>query len=513
MFHKKLFNLVIVQTEEELTKLKWLLKSAQYHFWDTETSGLRVRFPGNDFAVGWTFAVEDETDPTNSVYYVPVGHAYEGVYESHVGNSGSKIKLQLTDDDEAEWIGKEYYNVDPALFNKVILPLLSELGHVKIAHNQMYDWHVLANEGVDVPSFARHYEYDDTQVMYHMVDEEGEKKLESIVKKCYGILKADYNCVVATVSNAEKVEAGLKANNKANFPLVSIPVGAQYSAEDVWFMKQLYFELINWMEEEGQWEIYQKYRRPLVLNLWKMEREGVDFDKKKAEEMQRLAEIELDKFKYQLFELAGVEFNVSSGQQVGEILFGHKKIIKDKKTGAYKESYNQHLVDASFNFPVQAWTDGGKEKDKKLKIPKTDDDSLEDLLKLEYKDKKKKRGQEFVRIMQDFNNLNKVYSTYIVGMQNELYQDGKIHCSFNITGTTSGRMSCSEPNLQNLKRPLELPKEPKELDFEDSIEYRKKLRKYRKEKMEYDFWIRFEIRELIYEPDEERILIALDLIL
>ena len=348
MFHKKLFNLVIIQTESELLELAALLREAKYHFFDTETSGFRVRFPGNDFAVGWTFAVEDAADPTNSVYYVPVGHAYEGVYESHTGNSGKKIKMTLTDEDEADWIGEEFYNVDPELFNSIILPIFSERGHIKIAHNQMYDWHVVANEGVDVAGFAKHYEYDDTQVMYHMVDEEGEKKLESIVKKCYGVSKADYNCVVATVSKEEKISAGLKTANKANFPLVAIPVGAQYSAEDVWFMKQLYFELVDWMKEEEQWDIYETYRRPLVLNLWKMERQGIDFDKKRAEEMRHLAEVELEKFKYEMFEIVGEEFNVSSGQQVGEILFGHKKILKDKKTGDYKESYNANLVNASF---------------------------------------------------------------------------------------------------------------------------------------------------------------------
>ena len=58
-----------------------------------------------------------------------------------------------------------------------------------------------------------------------------------------------------------------------------------------------------------------------------------------------------------------------------------------------------------------------------------------------------------------------------------------------------------------------MPKKPKEEDFEDYAEYEAKVRKYKKEMLEYDFWIRFEIRELIYEPDPTRILIALDLIL
>lgn len=510
MFHKKLFRLKIIQTEEELIELAKILRRSRYIFYDTETSGLRVRYPGNDFVAGWTFAVEDEADPTNSVYYIPVGHVYEGVYESHVGNAGKKTKILLTEEDEADWIGEEFYNVDPELFNEIILPIFYEKGHIKIAHNQMYDWHVLANEGVDIPAIASSYEYDDTQVMYHMVDEEGEKKLESIVKKCYKVSKADYSCTIATVSKEEKLAAGLKTVNNATFPLVAIPIGGQYSAEDVWFMKQLYYELIEWMKEEEQWDIYQTYRRPLVLNLWKMERNGVDFDKKKAEEMQRLAEIELEKFKYQLFELAGVEFNVSSGQQVGEILFGHKKLLKDKKTGEYKESFNAELLAHSFKFPVQSWTDGGKEKDKKLKLPKTDDASLEEILKIEYADKKKLRGQEFVRVMQQYNRLAKLHSAFIIGMQEQIYQDGKIHCSFNITGTDSGRLSCSSPNMQQCPRPLDKPKEPKEENFDDPEEYQNKLKKYKKEKAEYDFWIRFEIRELMYEPDEERTLIALD---
>ena len=76
MFHKKLFRLKIIQTEEELIELAKILRRSHYIFYDTETSGLRVRYPGNDFVAGWTFAVEDEADPTNSVYYIPVGHVY-----------------------------------------------------------------------------------------------------------------------------------------------------------------------------------------------------------------------------------------------------------------------------------------------------------------------------------------------------------------------------------------------------------------------------------------------------
>ena len=80
--------------------------------------------------------------------------------------------------------------------------------------------------------------YDDTQIMCHTRWEEELKKLEKITERCFGIKKSDFSTVVATVSGEEKKSMGFKASKKVTFPFIQIPIGAQYSAEDVWFIQR-----------------------------------------------------------------------------------------------------------------------------------------------------------------------------------------------------------------------------------------------------------------------------------
>ena len=530
MFHNNLFELKIVQTKADLNELAEILRRAKFHFWDTETTGLRVRYPGEVFPVGFTFAVEDEVD--ERVFYIPVMHEFEGEYKSHIDLA--KLKLNPKDFpsfDESAWIGKEFYNMDYALVISTLKPILEmwnvnnagvtlitedsyvdcqPITPVRIAHNQSFDWHVIANCGIDIDKVANQLNFDDTMIMMHTRWEEEGKKLEKAVERLFGIKKTDYDDVVATVTSEEKKASGFKtANSKATFQYSQIPIGAQYSAEDVFFMKQFYPELIRELKQDEQYELYVENRRPFTKVLWNMERRGVKLDLQKVKEMQLIAEKELDALRGEMYGLAEIEINIESGQQVAELLFGWRKQLKDK-SGGYKESCNEKILAKAFGFPVVSWTDGGKDKDKNLRAPQTNADSLEEILRKEYKDKRKIKGQEFVRKLLQYNKLKKLHHTYMIGLQEEVYADGKIHCSFNQEGTDSWRLSSSNPNLQNLPRPLEKPKEPKASSFEKGVDYANAMRKYNKEKAEYDFWIQFEIRSLFLPENDDRIFLSFD---
>jgi DNA polymerase I-like protein with 3'-5' exonuclease and polymerase domains len=509
MFHPCYYKLKIVQSEKDLKELVECLKKTKHIFFDTETSGLRVRYPGNDYIVGFTFAVDDSVD--KRVFYIPVKHEFEGEYElGRIDFAKLKLKPEDFPDFKEEILVGEYYNMDLDVVVEALKPVLTN-EKIYIAHNICFDWHVLQNCGFDVRKMTEGFTYDDTMTMHHTVYEEEEKKLENIIRNRYGIHKTDYDDAVATVANEEKKSVGLKANQKASFPLVQIPIAAYYSGEDVFFMKDMYFDLIKELKEDEQYQIYCDVRKPFHIVLWQMERHGVRLDQDKCREMIKIAEKALEEIKYEIYELTGIEFNVDSGQQVAEILFGHKKKLKDKATGAFKESYNEKLIKHSFNFPVVNWTDGGKSGEKELKAPKTDAKSLEEILKKDYKkDKRKREAQKVVELLLKYSRLEKLYGTYMVGMLNEMYQDGKIHPSFNLTGTETGRLSCSNPNLQNLTRPLEKPKEPKKEDYPEILDYEKALKKYKEEKAEYDFWIRFEIRSMFIPDDETYYIAAFD---
>ena len=491
MFHPAYYNLKIIQSIKELKQLAEVLHESKYRYYDTETSGLAVRHPGKVFVAGYTFAVDDNL--TEDVFYIPVNHIFEGKYIPRINLEAMKLNPKDFPDFDESILDGEYYNLDPEDTIKILKPIFEDGKGTWVAHNISYDMHVLANEGVNINKFFRKRVLGqattsiyDTMIACHQVDEEAEKKLETIIEKKYGIKKTDYDDCVATVTAAEKKEVGLKSNNKASFPHTQIPIGGRYSAEDVFFMKAMYEDTIQALEEDGQTETFYKLRLPYVKDLWDMERVGVKVDEKRLDAMTVKAKEELDKMQYELYEIIGAEFNVNSGQQVGEILFGHKKLLKDKNTGGYKESYNKSLVDNSFKFPVVEWTDGGKDKDKKLRNPKTDGAALEEIMKLEPKDEKQSRGKDFVKIMLKYNKLEKLYSSFMIGLKENMYVDGKIHPSYNICGTETRRLSCDSVNLQQLPRPLE--------GDED----------------DYDFWIQFEIRSLFIPDNEDEVIIAAD---
>jgi DNA polymerase-1 len=115
-----------------------------------------------------------------------------------------------------------------------------------------------------------------------------------------------------------------------------------------------------------------------------------------------------------------------------------------------------------------------------------------------------------------YAKLEKLYSSFMIGLLREVYLDGKVHPSFNICGTDSWRLSCDHPNLQQLPRPLEKPKKPTQdyyIDEQgrpDEVAFLKAMQKYEREKEEYDFWIQFEIRSLMIPDDDDSVILSSD---
>jgi DNA polymerase-1 len=494
MFHPNYYTLKIVQSSLELYSLVKKLKQSKVRYFDTETTGLKVRYPNNDRIVGFTFAMDDEID--DKVYYIPVAHDFEGEYR--LGHVNYEKLKPLTPADfphfNEEILLGDYNNMDLDEVLQEITPVFYEPG-ILVAHNIMFDLHVLACCGIDVETIFERVTLFDTQIAFHTVEEEAEKKLESIIKRYYNIIKTDYNDVVSTVWGDEKKSVGLKANNKASFQHVQIPIGAYYSGEDVWFMKQLYFEVIDKLVEDEQDKLFYKMRMPFLPVLWRMERRGTKVDKAKLAIMTEKAQKALQDIEYELYELVGLEFSVGSGQQLAELLHGHVKKLKDKDSGGFKESCNQLIVDKNFGFPVINWTDGGN-NDKKtqniLRVPQTNATTLEELLDVEWNSKFKvtkqwfEVGKKVIKLLLKHAKLKKLYSVYMAGLLDDIYQDGKVHPSFNICGTDSWRLSCDSPNLQQLPRPLEGDEE------------------------DYEFWNQFEIRELFIPDEEDEVIIASD---
>ena len=517
MFHQKYFNLSIVQ-EHSLDSFFALFEKAKMVYFDTETSGTSVRWTGKDYVVGYTFAFEDEV--SKDVFYVPVRHDFEGLYKEN-----NRFRLvppkffnpkYFPDFDKSKFEG-EYYNVDAYNFAQRLRLIMENGGKTYIAHNIDFDLHAIANEGINVVKVFNKNIIEDTMVMVHTIDETVEKNLEAVTKMIYGVEKSHYSDVIKTVTNDEKLSVGIKANANAAFMQVQIPIGGQYSAEDVWFMKQMFPQLIEGLKNEGMTDYYYKVRIPYLKVLWKMERKGFRIDTQLLEKMSKEAEVEIKNLEYKLYSLAGVEFNPSSSQNLYELLFGFKKkavqlnesaqkaydeaaknlatkdklsykkqLMSERANVIFKESYNKDFVSRNFGFKVVEWTAGGQYAYEELKTPKVGKDELKKLKR----QKVSEEAHKFIDCLTDYKKLVKLKSAFMDGLWDLIYEDGKVHCSFGLCGTDSFRLSCQQPNLQQLPHPLEEPKEGEDRTY-------------------FDFWDRFEIRKL-FIADEGYSVVAAD---
>lgn len=156
--------------------------------------------------------------------------------------------------------------------------------------------------------------------------------------------------------------------------------------------------------------VYEEIEKPLIPILKKMEQNGILVDKKKMSDLNEVYSVELKKIESQIWQLAGIEFNVASPKQLGEILFEKLNLVikNHKKTGSGAKSTRESELE--------------KMKDLHPIIP----------LVLEYRE------------------ISKLISTYIEPIPKLLDDKGRLHARFVQAGTTTGRMSSENPNLQNI---------------------------------------------------------------
>ncbi len=203
---------------------------------------------------------------------------------------------------------------------------------------------------------------------------------------------------------------GKKGRNQKSMADIPVEDVLQYAAEDADVTFQLKEILEKELIKEEQDELFRKIDNPLVLVLAKMEYEGVNLDVDFLEKYSKELEKAIQKAAENIYAGAGMEFNIASPKQLGEVLFDHMKLdekAKKTKTGQYK----------------------------------TGEDVL---LKLQHKDP----------IIQDiliFRELSKLKSTYADALPKLILEEtGHIHTSFNQTVVSTGRLSSNQPNLQNI---------------------------------------------------------------
>ena len=179
---------------------------------------------------------------------------------------------------------------------------------------------------------------------------------------------------------------------------------------------KLYVKLKDLIKEEKMEELFYDIEMPLVFVLASMEGEGINVDKKMLEDIKHKLEKEIDETQRKIYDLAEEEFNINSPKQLGKILFEKLdlRVIKKTKTG-----YS------------------------------TNADVLEKL----------KNDHPIIPAIMYYRQIAKLNSTYVEGLKNFIDEDGYIHTTFNQTVTTTGRLSSTDPNLQNIPIKYEMGRE------------------------------------------------------
>ena len=274
---------------------------------------------------------------------------------------------------------------------KVVLKLLLCSKSVRfVSHDVKRDYIVLHNEGIDMGD-----NYYDTSVAHYLLQSEMKHALPSLAFTYLG-------CMVSS-----GVEEALQRKNGG---AIEDAIVGDVKCEIADVTLRLYEKFVPMLEQEGLTSLMEEIELPFVKVLADMEIEGVRIDVNELAKMSENLSSRLHDIEQQVYELAGGEFNISSPMQVGEVLFERLKIdpkAKRTKRGAYS--------------------------------------TTEEILE------KYRNTQPIVDKILQIRGLKKLLSTYINALP-ELINPatGKIHTSYNQTVTATGRISSTNPNLQNI---------------------------------------------------------------
>ncbi|WP_281856634.1 DNA polymerase I [Litoreibacter halocynthiae] len=274
----------------------------------------------------------------------------------------------------------------------LLKPMLEDESILKIGQNMKYDAKIFHRYGVEVAPF------DDTMLIsYAQHAGLHNHGMDALSERYLGHTPIPIKSLLGT------------GKSQITFDRVPIDEATPYAAEDADITLRLWQVLKPQLHEKGVTKVYETLERPLVPVLAQMERNGVKVDRDTLSRMSNAFAQKMAGLEAEIHELAGQGFNVGSPKQLGEILFDKLELPGGKKgkTGAYS----------------------------------TGVDILEDLA----------TEHELPGKVLDWRQLSKLKSTYTDALQTHINADtGRVHTSYSIVGANTGRLSSSEPNLQNI---------------------------------------------------------------
>ncbi|MBI3672897.1 MAG: DNA polymerase I, partial [Rhizobiales bacterium] len=275
----------------------------------------------------------------------------------------------------------------------LLKPMLEDSSILKIGQNLKYDIEVFVRHGIDVAPI------DDTMLISYVL-ESGDvgHGMDELSERHLGHKPIAFKEVAGSGKSA------------ITFDRVAIDRATRYAAEDADVTLRLWLLLKPQLLAKHKLTVYETLERPLVSVLARMERRGILVDPQVLKKLSNEFSAAAAAIETNVYELAGERFNIASPKQLGDILYGRMGLAGGRKTA------------------TGAWS--------------TDSDALEDLAA---------QGVELARRVLDWRQLAKLRSTYTDALPGYINPDtGRVHTSYAMAATSTGRLASTDPNLQNI---------------------------------------------------------------
>ena len=283
--------------------------------------------------------------------------------------------------------------LDKNVVLKKLKPLLEDPSIKKIGQNIKFDFIVLYKHGINISSM------EDTMLMSYVLDAgKNRHNMDTL---------SEIHLKHKTISFKDLVGSGKK---EINFSEVNVEKAKDYAAEDSDITFRLYKKFYKNLKEEKMTNIYELFEKPMIKILAFMEIEGIKIDNKFLKLLSNKFEKKIENIQKNVFKISKKSFNIASPKQLGEIIYNDLKIagLKKTKKGSFATSASV-LEDLAF------------------------------------------KGHEFPKLILDWRQISKLKNTYSDSLPEHINPKTKrVHTSFLLAATTTGRLASSDPNLQNI---------------------------------------------------------------
>ncbi len=288
---------------------------------------------------------------------------------------------------------KERTELKKDIVLKKLKPILEDPSIKKVGQNIKYDFIIFKNNGIELSSV------EDTMLLSYTLDAGNNRHNMDTLSELHLSHK--------TISYKDLVGTGKK---QLNFADVDIKLATEYAAEDADITLRLYEVLSERISVEKLERVYEEFEKPMIKILSRLEMNGIKVDDAYLKKLSKKFEERLMTIEKEIYKISGKKFNIGSPKQLGEIIYNDLKIAKLKKTKKGSLATSAKI--------------------------------LEDLAST---------GHKFPNLVLEWRQVSKLKSTYTDALQDHISKKTKrVHTSFLLAATNTGRLASSDPNLQNI---------------------------------------------------------------